>query len=83
MLVGNPGTATNPPIYCQFVFDITTFYDPNKKVDAGIGGKTKVFSDAVVAIPPATAGFVTVTSTPDAAHRDGGESDWIYDRDYQ
>ncbi len=67
MQVGSPGTATNPAIFCQFVFDITTFYDPNKKVDAGIGGKTKVFSDAVVAIPPATAGFVTVTSTPDAA----------------
>jgi YVTN family beta-propeller protein len=67
MLIGNPGTPTSPAIYCQFVFDITTFYDPNKKVDAGIGGKTKVFNDVVVAIPPATAGFVTVTSTPDAA----------------
>jgi uncharacterized repeat protein (TIGR01451 family) len=68
MLTGDPGTPTSdPPLYCQFVFDITTFYDPNKKVDSGIGGKTKVFSDAVVAIPPATAGFVTVTSTPDAA----------------
>jgi YVTN family beta-propeller protein len=67
MQVGNPGTPTNPAIFCQFVFDITTFYDPNKKVDAGIGGKTKVFNDVVVAIPPATAGFVTVTSTPDAA----------------
>ncbi len=67
MQIGNPGTPTNPAIFCQFVFDITTFYDPNKKVDAGIGGKTKVFNDVVVAIPPATAGFVTVTSTPDAA----------------
>jgi len=44
------GTPTNPAIFCQFVFDITTFYDPNKKVDAGIGGKTKVFNDVVVAI---------------------------------
>ncbi len=67
MQVGNPGTPTNPAIYCQFVFDITTFYDPNKKVDAAIGGKTKVFNDVVVAFPPANAGFVTVTSTPDAA----------------
>ncbi len=67
MQVGNPGTPTNPAIYCQFVFDITTFYDPNKKVDAAIGGKTKVFNDVVVAFPPANAGFITVTSTPDAA----------------
>jgi uncharacterized repeat protein (TIGR01451 family) len=72
MLVGNPGTPTNPPIYCQFVFDITTFYDPNKKVDSGIGGKTKVFSDAVVAIPPATQGFLTVTSTADNATVNAG-----------
>ena len=36
MLMGMPpGTPTNPAIYCQFVFDITTFYDPNKKVDYG------------------------------------------------
>ena len=67
MQVGNPGTPTSPAIFCQFVFDITTFYDPNKKVDAGIGGKTKVFNDVVVAIPPANAAFVTVTSAPDAA----------------
>ena len=67
MQIGNPGTPTNPAIFCQFVFDITTFYDPNKKVDAGIGGKTKVFNDVVVAIPPANAAFVTVTSEPDAA----------------
>jgi len=33
MQVGNPGTPTNPAIFCQFVFDITTFYDPNKKVE--------------------------------------------------
>ena len=72
MLKGNPGTPTNPAIYCQFVFDITTFYDPNKKVDSGIGGKTKVFSDAVVAIPPATLGFVTVSSTADNATVNAG-----------
>src|SRR5208282_3270888 len=67
MQIGNPGTPTNPPIFCQFVFDITTFFDPTKKVDAGIGGKTKVFSDFVVAFPPANAAVVTVTTTPDSA----------------
>ena len=36
-------------------------------MDAGIGGKTKVFNDVVLFIPPANAGFVTVTSAPDAA----------------
>src|SRR5208282_6900522 len=41
--------------------------DPTKKVDAGIGGKTKVFSDFVVAFPPANAAVVTVTTTPDSA----------------
>ena len=67
MLIGNPGVPSNPPIYCQFVFDITTFYDPNKKVDAGIGGKTRVFNDVGVAIPPSSAASLTVPSTPDAA----------------
>ncbi|MGO9125672.1 MAG: choice-of-anchor D domain-containing protein [Terriglobales bacterium] len=45
------GNPTNPPIYCQFVFDITTYYDPNQPPDAGIGGKTKQFNDVVVAFP--------------------------------
>jgi YVTN family beta-propeller protein len=67
MLVGNPGVPTNPAIFCQFVFDITTVFDPTKKVDLLIGGKTKVFSDAVVAFPPVFAPVVTVTTTPDAA----------------
>jgi hypothetical protein len=67
MLIGNPGVPTNPPIFCQFVFDITTVFDPTKKVDALIGGKTKVFSDAVVAFPPIFAPVVKVTTTPDAA----------------
>ena len=66
MQMGNPGTPTNPPIFCQFVYDITTSYDPNKKVDAGIGGRTRVFSDFVVAIPPVFAPVVTITTTPDA-----------------
>ena len=67
MLIGNPGVATNPAIFCQFVFDITTVVDPTKKVDLLIGGKTKVFSDTVVAFPPVFAPVVTVTTTPDAA----------------
>src|SRR5258708_22255924 len=67
MLIGNPGVPTNPPIFCQFVFDITTFINPTKKVDLLIGGKTKVFSDAIVAFPPIFAPVVTVTTTPDAA----------------
>jgi hypothetical protein len=45
------GIPTMPPIYCQFVFDITTYFDPNQPPDAGIGGKTKQFNDVVVAFP--------------------------------
>jgi uncharacterized repeat protein (TIGR01451 family) len=67
MLIGNPGTPTNPAIFCQFVFDITTIIDPTKKVDLLIGGKSKVFSDTIVAFPPSFAPVVTVTTTPDAA----------------
>jgi len=48
LINGNP---TDPPIYCQFVFDITTYFDPNQPPDAGIGGKTKQFNDVVVAFP--------------------------------
>jgi trimeric autotransporter adhesin len=64
MLVGNPPVATNPPIYCQFEFDITTSFNPNKKVDAAITGRTKQFNDVVVAFPPTTSGTLTVTSSP-------------------
>jgi uncharacterized repeat protein (TIGR01451 family) len=67
MLIGNPGVPTNPAIFCQFVFDITTFFDTSKKVDPGIGGKTKVFNDVIVAFPPNFAPVVSVTTTPDAA----------------
>ena len=67
MLIGNPGVPTSPAIFCQFVFDITTIFDASKKVDPLIGGKTKVFSDAIVAFPPVFAPVVTVTTTPDAA----------------
>jgi uncharacterized repeat protein (TIGR01451 family) len=67
MQVGNPPVATNPPIFCQFEFDITTFFNPTKPVDATIGARTKQFNDVVVAFPPANAGLVTVTNTPDAS----------------
>jgi uncharacterized repeat protein (TIGR01451 family) len=56
--------ATNPPIYCQFEFDITTSYNPTKPVDAGITGRTRQFNDVVVAFPPATVGNLTVTEAP-------------------
>ena len=58
------GNATNPPIYCQFEFDITTGYNPNKKVDAGITGRTKQFNDVVVAFPPSNVGNLTITDAP-------------------
>ncbi|MGB8323889.1 MAG: choice-of-anchor D domain-containing protein, partial [Candidatus Acidiferrum sp.] len=64
MLVGNPPTATNPPIYCQFEFDITTAYLPGKGVDPGITGRTKQLNDVVVAFPPANVGNLTVTERP-------------------
>jgi len=64
MQVGNPPVNTSPAIFCQFEFDITTGYDPNKKVDARITGRTKQFNDVVVAFPPANVGTLTVTSTP-------------------
>jgi YVTN family beta-propeller protein len=46
----NSGPA--PTFACQFEFDITTFFDPNQPVDAGIGGTTRQFNDVVVAWPP-------------------------------
>ncbi len=45
------GTATSPPIFCQFVYDITTNFIPGQKVDSGIGGTTRQFNDVVVAFP--------------------------------
>jgi YVTN family beta-propeller protein len=45
------GIPTKPPIFCQFVFDITSYYEPNQPPDAGIGGRTKQFNDVVVAFP--------------------------------
>jgi YVTN family beta-propeller protein len=64
MLVGNPPVATKPPIFCQFEFDITTAFDPTKKVDTAISGRTKQFNDVVVAFPPANVGNLTVTTVP-------------------
>ncbi|MGB7727213.1 MAG: beta-propeller fold lactonase family protein [Candidatus Acidiferrum sp.] len=58
------GSPTNPPIYCQFEFNITTAYLPDKKVDAGITGRTKQFNDVAVAFPPANVGNLTITDAP-------------------
>jgi len=65
MLVGitNP-QPTNPPIYCQFEFNITTFYNPTQQVDSGVGGSTKQFNDVVVAFPPTVAGTNPVVQPP-------------------
>jgi YVTN family beta-propeller protein len=63
LINGNP---TDPPIFCQFVFDITTYFDPNQPPDAGIGGKTKQFNDVVVAFPLTIAApNLSVTKTAD------------------
>jgi len=63
LINGNP---TMPPIYCQFVFDITTYFDPNQPPDAGIGGRTKQFNDVVVAFPLTIAPpSLTVTKVAD------------------
>jgi len=51
------GNVNDPTTYyCQFEFNITTFYNAAEPVDSGIGGSTKAFNDVVVAWPP--------TSTP-------------------
>ena len=63
MTTDNP--ANTETYACQFEFDITTSYDPTKPVDATIGGKTKQFSDVVVAYPPAFEGQFTATSQAD------------------
>src|SRR5579863_8731997 len=70
LINGNP---TMPPIYCQFVFDITTYYDPNQPPDAGIGGKTKQFNDVVVALPITLAApDLSVTKTADQTQVNAG-----------
>jgi hypothetical protein len=73
--IGSIGTSCNQPMTlngvnqnyaCQFEFNITTFYDPTKPVDAGIGGSTKAFNDVVVAFPPTVAGTQPVEPPPTA-----------------
>ncbi len=76
LINGNP---TNPPIYCQFVFDITTYYDPNQPPDAGIGGKTKQFNDVVVAFPITLAApALSMTKTADQAGSQRRQSHRLY-----
>ena len=48
------GEPTNPPIYCQFDRDITTFYNPSFGIDNTIGGTTKQVNDVLVAFLPTT-----------------------------
>jgi YVTN family beta-propeller protein len=73
--IGSIGTSCSQPMTlngrnqnyaCQFEFNITTFYDPTKPVDAGIGGSTKAFNDVVVAFPPTVAGTQPVEPPPTA-----------------
>jgi YVTN family beta-propeller protein len=54
----------NQTYSCQFEFNITSFYDPTQKVDAGIGGSTKQFNDVVVAFPPTVSGSNPVVLPP-------------------
>jgi uncharacterized repeat protein (TIGR01451 family) len=62
MLVnGNP---TNPPIFCQFEFDIETAFIPGKKVDNAVTARTKQYNDVVIAFPPANVGNLTITDVP-------------------
>ncbi|MGB8590023.1 MAG: choice-of-anchor D domain-containing protein [Candidatus Acidiferrales bacterium] len=59
------GSPTSPAIFCQFVYDITTFFNPTEPViDSGIGGYTRQFNDVVVAFPAVLP--PSVTNTPDA-----------------
>jgi uncharacterized repeat protein (TIGR01451 family) len=67
------GVPTSPPIYCQFVFDITTYFNPTQPPDAGIGGKSQQFSDLVVAFPLTIAApNLSVTKTADQTHVNAG-----------
>ena len=75
MTIGN----TPQSYFCQFEFDITTFFTQGAPVDSGIGGSTKQFNDVIVAWPPTTSPNNTVlpllnaNSTPDASSVDFGE----------
>ncbi len=76
MLVGitNP-QPTNPPIFCQFEFDITTFFNAGQKVDSGIGGTTRQFNDVVVAFPITTATpNLSASKTADAGSVNAGNA---------
>jgi YVTN family beta-propeller protein len=71
LINGNP---TMPPIYCQFVFDITEIFEPHQPPDAYIGGKTKQFNDVVVAFPITVAApNLSVTKTADQTIVNAGD----------
>ena len=59
------GSPTVPPIFCQFVYDITTTFTPGARVDSGIGGTTRQFNDVAVAFPVAVnPAFVNAANAP-------------------
>ncbi|SPF36756.1 hypothetical protein SBA1_1610006 [Candidatus Sulfotelmatobacter kueseliae] len=56
MVVGPlPGQPYSSTIYCQFVADITLFYNPSSGLDKTVGGKTQQANDVVVAFLPTSA----------------------------
>ena len=70
MLVGitNPQPTSDPALFCQFEFDITTSFDASEPVDSGIGGTTRQFNDVVVAFPTTVASpNLSASKTADAA----------------
>ncbi len=77
----NSGGAYN----CQFEYNITVpgSYDPNRSVDAGIGGTTRQFNDVVIAWPPTNLPSVpqlpllNASSTPDNSNVSGGSPSGI------
>ncbi|MGB9336226.1 MAG: Ig-like domain repeat protein [Candidatus Acidiferrales bacterium] len=74
MGISNP-TAIVPNIFCQFEFDITTFFDSTEPVDSGIGGTTRQFNDVVVAFPLTVATpNLTATKTADSPSVTAGSS---------
>jgi uncharacterized repeat protein (TIGR01451 family) len=50
--------------FCQFEYNITTFYSATEGVDPGIGGSTKSFNDVVIAYPPTEEGTGVVVTGP-------------------
>jgi hypothetical protein len=64
MLMGPaPGTEVEPPIYCQFDKDVTTFITPGSGLDP-IGNKIPSTNNLVVAFLPTTAGTNPVQTPP-------------------